>query len=289
MALDPNVTGWLKTRTGRYGTASSPVAFRTPVALGDTQNLGAPDPWDHWSTGSTGATTPTTTETHTLPGTGGGDPYQTILDNDPLYKQTVSELGAQGIQNAQQRAAAIQRYLIQYGQVPDFAGAASGLGLGANALGFLNTDVTPLTKQLADQNTQAGLSVVARLLDQHNRAQGGIQDQLAARGIFRSGATPSLLGQEGLQYKQAGSDAQNSVLDSVMSAINGYVTNQQAIQQQLRQAAEDAYGRHAGDNTDYGAGTHTLQDGIPIKTTTTGTTTRKRVPDPWDYLNHGGV
>jgi hypothetical protein len=86
------------------------------------------------------------------------------------------------------------------------------------------------------------------MLDAHKRAQAGITNNLAARGIFRSGATPSLIGQEGLQYKQAGFDAQNSLLDTVMAAINGYVANQNAIQAQLRAGLGEAGDRQREQN-----------------------------------------
>ncbi len=168
------------------------------------------------------------------------------------------------------------------------------LGLDPTSTGYLKSDVTDLTRSLADKNTKAGLSLVARLLDQHQRGQTGIQDNLAERGIFRSGATPSMLGHEALQYKQAGSDARGSLLDTIMGTIGSYTTGEQARQAALRQGALEAWQRARdaqGDTPPAGDGAHAPPATSTTTTTTGGTATKKRkVPNPWTYKNiRGGV
>lgn len=231
MNLNPIVADWLRRHNAQFptGAAGNADPSAIPGALG---NPGGTDTGGAWIEG---------------PAQNPGDYYKGLINSDPLYKQALADLSAQGVQNAQQRAQAIQQFLIQYGEVP---GDLNSLGLSKDALGYLGQDVNATTRDLAAKNTQAGLSIVARLLAQHKTATQNIQDTLAARGIFRSGATPVAVGQEGQQYKQAGYDARTSLLGGIQGTIGSFMSAEQARQTALRQALNDAYQRALASNPD---------------------------------------
>lgn len=182
--------------------------------------------------------------------------YLALINGDPLLGQERADLSAQGVSDAASRAAAIQRALIQFGIVPDFASSAQKLGLSGEALGYLNQDVNDRTRQLAQANTQEGLSLTARLAKAHTDAVRNIRNQLAARGIIRSGETPYQLGEEANQYKISTNDATQQLLDYLTGAIGAFTQSERQRRQQLAQYLSDAASRQLGllGDTSAGAG-----------------------------------
>ena len=153
--------------------------------------------------------------------------------NDPGYKQLQGLYQAQSVEDAKRRQQAIQQALIDYGSIPDF----SGLGVDPNLLG---QDVTDLVKNLANQNTTAGLSQTARMQHEHEANMRRIADLLAARGILQSGELGYQVGEEGLQYKQLQYGAMRSLLDYINQANTGFAQSERDRQLGLFNAQRDA-------------------------------------------------
>ena len=159
--------------------------------------------------------------------------YSEILSS-PEVQFANQEALAGGNMDASARAAAIRRAVIELGQVPDFAKA--GRDLGMDSLGYLAGDINDETRALAQKNTDEGLSLMARLQHEHERVQRQVQDTLAARGIFRSGETGYQMGEQGLKYKQALTDAEKSVMDHINEIIGTFVTNERDRRNMVAQA-----------------------------------------------------
>jgi len=156
--------------------------------------------------------------------------YGALLANDPLLKQSLAGLNAQGIQNQGQLTAGQQRALIQRGLVP--AGSLPGL-----------SGIDPTTAQLAAQNTAAGTSTQANLTRAYQQAQQGSDASLAARGILRSGAYGQHAAENLQGYNQAGYQADQQLMDYLQGLYSGYLQQQQALTGQGTQATNDALTR----------------------------------------------
>lgn len=177
-----------------------------------------------------------TTPTPVIPNTGvGAVDLRAMIMNDPLFRQQQADMSAQGIADASQRAAAIKRQLIQYGLVPDFAAAAKNMGLSSTALGFVNSDVDQMTRDLAAKNTREGLSISAKIAKANEDNIRAIRNTLAARGMYQSGELGHGLGENAQQYKQATTEAEQQTLGGIEQAAAMY---SQAERERQRQLAE---------------------------------------------------
>lgn len=159
----------------------------------------------------------------------------TAAGNDPWVQQTKNLFEAQRKAEAAQLQAQAQRAFIDFGGSPDF----SSLGLTTQTqpwLAYFNQK----TRALADANTQAGTSVMARLQKQLADANRTTVNQMAARGILRSGETGYQLGENALQNKQATYDAGRQLLDFLSGAQAAVAQHEQERQFQLLQAQQDA-------------------------------------------------
>ena len=166
--------------------------------------------------------------------------YSSLIQNDPAFSVLKQQIGAQQTQDAATRAQSINQSLIQYGAVPDFATAGQQAGLSSSAIQQLLGDIDPNTAGLAQQNTSAGLSTTAQLAAKQQQAMLALRNGLAARGGLSSGEDPYQTGLQDTAYAQA----QNSALQSLLGAINGYdqtyTGNQQTEQGQLQQGMQTA-------------------------------------------------
>jgi hypothetical protein len=163
--------------------------------------------------------------------------YAALISGDPYYAQAKLDFGAQGVSDASQRAALTQRGLTQFGQVPDFNGLA---GLNQE---WLNTDVTPEARQLAQRNTDAGLSIVARQDKMFKDQLRQIKNSLAARGALRSGESGFQLQEAQLGRDQARFDTTAELVEFLSGLQAGFAERQRVARQQLGQTAIDAEGR----------------------------------------------
>lgn len=103
--------------------------------------------------------------------------------------------------------------------------------------------ITPAATQIAQENTDAGLSTTARLDQQNQLANQKITAALNARGMLNSGETGYELGQENLSYRQAESDAYQKLLGYLQQYQNGYLSAQESRAEALAQAYDDAASR----------------------------------------------
>lgn len=186
--------------------------------------------------------------------------YRALIEQDPIFSQLRADLSSQGISDAAQRAAATQRGLIQFGQIPDFQQAGAGLGLDT---GFLGSDITEETRGLAQANTEAGLSIAARQARQNQQNIAAIRDFLAARGLLRSGATGVALGEEQQRHTQAGYDTRQQVLDYLAGVQAAFVQSERQRQQQLAQGAREAGTFQAGLPQNQPTGPQVIQQ-LPV-------------------------
>lgn len=158
------------------------------------------------------------------------DYYASLLQNDQLLKQTLAGLNASGVQNQAGLQAAQQRALIQHGGVPDPTLLAK--------YGVSGIDQT--TRDLANQNTSAGLSTLAKLTQNYKLADQASVNSEAARGMLRSGEYGQHAAENLLGYNQAQDSATSQLLDYLNGIYSGYLGQQQTLQGQAGTAQQDA-------------------------------------------------
>lgn len=154
------------------------------------------------------------------------------VNGDPFFMQQQGLLAAQNTSERADVAQQAQRALIDYGAIP--AGELNPL------LG-----VTDATRQLAEQNTGAGMSTLARIQHAAELARQGSLDKLAARGMLSSGETGFQLGELGLQRQQAEYDALQQVMDRLFGMQSAFGQSDFNRRLALFDAAINAYGRQA--------------------------------------------
>lgn len=172
-----------------------------------------------------------------------GNPYAGLLD--AYMGQMRADTNASSIADKAARDAAIRRFLVSYGEVPDFG--SMGLSDAAKSvLGGLG-DV----KDLAAKNTAEGTSVKARLDQANAKQQRLIPASLAGRGLLRSGQTGYDLGQQQMQNKQANFDVLNEMLGNIEGTVSNFAQAEAARARALAdaelQAAMAAQGDYGGD------------------------------------------
>lgn len=213
-----------------------------PRSSGTPTAPGAGNPTQNSFTPATStAATPAGVTIGGSPGTPASTPdWKALMNSDPGLLQAEADLGASGISNAADRNAAFQRNIIDYGQLPDLNSAALALGLSQSDLQGILGDKTG---QLAQENTQAGTSILARLNADNQKTIQSIKNTLAARGLYRSGETGYQLGQQNQNYTNSQYGANKSLLESLANAQGQYVNSEQQRQIALAQAASDAANR----------------------------------------------
>lgn len=157
--------------------------------------------------------------------------YQALIMQDPAFAALQQQLSAQGTTDAAQRQAATEQALIQFGMVPDFAQAATQLGLSPESLAMLQHDIDPHAAALARANTAAGLSTEAGLQQQQEQAIMSLRNALAAHGALSSGDDAYRTNLQDQSFARAQSDA----LSHLLASIGGYQQNYLSAQQQADQ------------------------------------------------------
>ncbi len=157
--------------------------------------------------------------------TGGGPlSWQDFLANDPFWKQFNADLSAQGIADEGAAKAATQRAIIQFGEVPD------------NLTGQAANWIDPTTRTLAQQNTAAGTSQLARINKFNQDSLRAIKNALAARGALRSGELGYQLKENQQQYTNAQYDQRTALTDTLSGIQAGLAAAQRAAAMQRAQA-----------------------------------------------------
>lgn len=178
------------------------------------------------------------------------NPYAGLLSS--YMNQQRADFGAQSVADAASRDAAIKRFLISYGEVPDFA--TMGLSDAAKAvLGGLGGDI----RALAAKNTAEGTSIKARLDQANALQQRRIPAGLAGRGLLRSGQTGADLNAQAMSNKQANFDVLNEMLGNIEGTVSQFAQAEAARARALAdaelQASMAAFGDYGGEMYgDYG-------------------------------------
>jgi hypothetical protein len=172
-----------------------------------------------------------------------------MIGTSPDLSGLEAEFAAASRENAASRDAALRRYVISYGQLPDF----SALGISESAKGFLSKALNQQTRDLAAKAEAEGLSIHARQAKDNMVATRRIPATLAGRGLLRSGQTGYDLGEQGQNYKITQYDTLNELLGNVEGTVGGYMQGEReraiALAQARIQAAYDAYSNY-GDSYD---------------------------------------
>lgn len=169
--------------------------------------------------------------------------YTSQIYGDPNYISLRNLIQAQSAAEAAQRRAAVQQAVINYGAVPQAPG-------GINSQ-WWSADLPSTVGALADQNTAAGLSTLARLARWNETQTRQIQNGLAARGMMQSGELGYQLGEQGLGYRQQQYDAAQDLLAKLFGVYSSSASNEQQRQMQLAQLAMQVAGERASNPAYY--------------------------------------
>ena len=174
--------------------------------------------------------------------------FAQILAQDPFYQAALANLNAQGIYDKASRDAAIRQALVRFGYMPEAVAGMSFQDPVAGQPGHFSTTtlqslIDPTTRSLGEQNTKAGLSIWARLMDAANQTQKRAVDVLGSRGMFRSGETGYQLGRASLYADQARYDATNKLMDFLLGAQQAFISAEMQRQALLLQEQIAAAGR----------------------------------------------
>lgn len=162
--------------------------------------------------------------------------YQSLLAGDTTLQDALKAISARGAANQADLTGAGQRALIQFGQIPTDLG---GSYTGADQFGYSD----PLTRDLAQQATQGGISTWAQLQHAGNVNRANTIAALTARGAFHSGALGTHLNEVGLQNAQAQSQATQALLDQLHGNYQSYLTGQDQLTQNAASDVNDSYQR----------------------------------------------
>lgn len=164
--------------------------------------------------------------------------YEALLAADPALQAALARANAEGV--ADQGALTEQRRaaLIQYGAVPT--------DLPESMVGSIAPDINDTTRELANANTQAGLSTVAQLGQAYRRQRGGDIASLAGRGLLRSGAYRQHNREDLQAFQQNQANAAQSLLGTLAGYWGTYGQNQAAHAADVGQATSDALSRVVG-------------------------------------------
>lgn len=168
-----------------------------------------------------------------------GRDWSQIVFQDPYYQNLSAFLSSQSAADAADRARLVQQALIEFGFIPDIPSWANQQ--------LWSQDVNDLTRQLAAQATQSGLSTYARLQKAHELAVRDIKRYLGARGMLNSGELPYQLGEEALAYKQQMNDAMNRLSDQLYNVYQAWSRAEAERRYDLANAAMEAAQRRWGD------------------------------------------
>lgn len=156
--------------------------------------------------------------------------YTALIQNDPWYMQQSGLINAQGMADASRLGEQLAQAFIDYGAIPQ---------------GFSSEFLPGTTAGLAQANTQAGLSLLARLQRQTDDSRREVVNDLAARGILSSGETGWQLGRVAQASSEAGYDAARGTLNYSGQLLDAYAQAELARKLALIDAAMSAYGRQS--------------------------------------------
>ncbi len=163
-------------------------------------------------------------------GVGGGIPAG--LAGFPGLAEEIARINASGGTNQAQLTALIRRYLIQYGAVP--------ANLNSALTGDANAAVDQLTRDLAQQATQGGVSTTAQRLRSYNQERNQGVANAAEHGLARSGATGQAIRESFGNFQRGTYGDLQSLMDQLGQGYQTFLGQQDALRQQSSQALKDA-------------------------------------------------
>jgi hypothetical protein len=182
--------------------------------------------------------------------------------------QAQAALNASGSADKTALGAEIANAYEGFGKPIDLATLASQLGMTQSDIGSY---IGSAAQQIAKENTDAGLSTVARLDAANSLANHNITADLNKRGILNSGETGYELDHQNLSYRQASSDAYQKFLGYLQNYQSGYLAAQEKRAEALAQAYSDAADRQFGLWGNSGGGGGGGGGGAPAPTPTAET------------------
>lgn len=128
--------------------------------------------------------------------------------------------------------------------------ARAMIGFGEVPTGFSYAGMDPNIATMAQTATTSGVSTLAQIRRALEQAQLSVSDQLAARGMYRSGALPFELGNVANSAATAEFSARNELLDFANRARQAYLQAERQRKTGLAQALLDAQARIAQEEND---------------------------------------
>ncbi len=167
-----------------------------------------------------------------VPGASAGGGIPAGLAGYPGLAEEIARINAAGGTNAALLTALRRRLLIQFGQIPP--------GLDSVLTGNANADVNQLTRDLAAQATQGGVSTVADLRRAWDQTRNQGIASLAEHGLARSGGTGQVVNESLGGYQRGLYGAQQSLIDQLGAGYQTFLGQQETLRQQSSQALKDA-------------------------------------------------
>ncbi len=193
----------------------------------------APPKWIYSKPGEGTLKSPFWNQARPNPG-GGQNPYAGLIGGQPDLSAVEAEFAAGSAADAASRDASIRKFLVSYGQLPDFG------CLSESARGYLNNALDPKTRALAEKAEAEGLSIHARQAAGNEKATRIIPAALAARGMFRSGQTGTDLKDQAQNYKIQQYDTLNELLGGIEGTVGNFLSGERDRNMQLAQARMQA-------------------------------------------------
>lgn len=163
--------------------------------------------------------------------------YNALLRGDPILGQLRSDLSAGGISDASQADAARQRAITTFGVPLDLNSLTDPQRA---ALGTLDPAGLATANTLAQKNTEAGLSIAARIRQAFDDRKRQELNALGARGAQRSGELGFALERQQLAFRQAQTDAAQQLMDTLAQIEQARASGDMERARALAQGAEQA-------------------------------------------------
>ncbi len=156
--------------------------------------------------------------------------YQNWLANDPTLQSVLAGINATGSAYKGQLGNQEAQLLEQYGLIPAGAGQYASF-------------IDPTVAGIAQSNTNAGTSTIAQLARAAAQQHVSTLDNLAARGMLRSGATGVRENNDLTNANQASYDALQKLLSGLSANYGGYLSQQDQLNQEIAGANSTAMQR----------------------------------------------
>ena len=182
-----------------------------------------------------------------IPGPLTTDDWKKLIAGDAGLQS--AEAALSGSQGADQNAlgAEIANAYESFGNPLDQSGKPIDLAALASQLGMTQADLQnylgPDAQKIAQENTDAGTSTIARLNQANTNATRQILANLNKRGLLNSGEAGYQLDQQNLGYRQAQQDAYSKFLGYLQQYQQGYLAAQQQRASSLANAVNSAADR----------------------------------------------